>query len=316
MQETRLADWSRRTSFTAGTQTVVSCESELTFPVAGRVMAPGRRGRHSQYGDYHDDEDGGGGGAGIGGDGYMVPFFQRVLIYLIFFSIPGLLLFIVPTVRIGGGGGGAGRGTTVSNPPRHMGGHHAATHRTHAKSGLLWEDLTAGMGEVADDFVRSTEQAQAARGRTRDGGGGGGGSSAAGHTAGGGGSKGLAYGEGSLGYGIHARVHYAQTVNTGGEGGGGEAGGVGVGLDDGLGELADPGEDLTTPVPRTELSNKPDAATPASAVAATADKASMSSAARGWGAELGINSSFARSEKLYKLVRPHANWVPEAYPQP
>ena len=26
--------------------------------------------------------------------------------------------------------------------------------------------------------------------------------------------------------------------------------------------------------------------------------------ARGWGVELGINSSFARSEKLYNLVRP------------
>ena len=239
-------------------------------------MAPGRRGRQLRY-----DDGGGGGSSGT------VPLPQRVLIYLIFFSIPGLLLFIVPTVKIGGGGGGGGLSAVVSaatgsrgSTPWHMGGHvvtskattlTSMTYKNNAESELLLEDLTAGVGEIADDFMRSNELQQAAARARNAGGGGGGGGSVAAHTAGGG--------------------------------------------DDGLGELADPDEDPITPV-HMESSTRPDAAaagggaggaSSASAGAGDTSKESMLLAARGWGAELGINSSFARSEKLYKLVRSHAN---------
>ena len=75
-----------------------------------------------------------------------------------------------------------------------------------------------------------------------------------------------------------------------------------------MGELADPEEDPTTPVTHVESpTKKAGAGAGASSASHPDDKEAMLQAARGWGAELGINSSYARSEKLYKLVRPHAN---------
>ena len=261
-------------------------------------MAPGRRGRYPRYDDYRRDVPAG--GVNVNND--VVPLPQRILIYVIFFSIPGLLLFIVPTVKIGGGGGGGGGrlipaggggagasagvlggvvrgGASSFSTPRHMGGHQTiparprprpTTYKNNAESELLLEDLTAGVGEIADDFMRSNEMQH-----------------------------------------LQQQKEQNPTVVRGNKMPSADKGGA---TDDGLGELADPDEDPTTPVTHMESSTRPDTTSgghSSSSSSSTSndkdDKESMKMAARGWGAELGINSSYARSEKLYKLVRPRVN---------
>jgi hypothetical protein len=206
-----------------------------------------------------------------------VPLPHRILIYVIFFSIPGLLLFIVPTLKLGGGGGGGTPFALVNSNPRTPATVTATPRRTGAESGgggggggvhsyknndaeseLLLGELGVGLGEIADDFLsefNSERERKSAAAKAE--------------------AEAAAAADAAADMKAAAAVNAAAARNAaaGARGGntpgttrgntpGNTAGstpGIGMGMDmdgkedNGLGEFADPEEDATTPLAEHEV---------------------------------------------------------------